>query len=159
MDDEDIAVSPWFVLAESTEHCWSCGSNTRVFAVLLPDPNDRSGMSTTTGDEAFDYAPCSLTNISSLNRQAEEYLRQISSKWYPDYSGTAGHTYWMNHCENCSSKIGDFYLHSKPAHAFFPVSDDELDRIRLTKVDIEIRAEAGWGQSGWIDDLLEATKF
>jgi hypothetical protein len=155
MDDEEVAASPWFVLAEALEECWPCGSSTRVFAVLLPDLHSEAGETTTAGNCAFDYAPCSLTNMTSVNIEAEAYLGQIAINFYPDHSGTAGHSYWMNHCERCSSKIGDFYLHSKLGHAFFPASEEEVSRIRLKRVNTEIRAEAGWGQSSWIDEILE----
>jgi hypothetical protein len=103
----------------------------------------------------FARTPCSLSNIAELNDPVETYSKTLSSNFYPDYSGTAGHAYWMNHCENCAAKIGDFHLHSKPGDAFFPITDNEIRKIKLSRIDIPLEADAGWGENSWIDDLLE----
>lgn len=153
--DEEIISSPWFVLAESTEECWSCGSDTKVFAILLPKIEDEMKVRKADEEDISAPTPCSLSNISEVNDPVETYLKGLSPNFYSDHSGTAGHTYWMNHCEKCSAKIGDFYLHSKPGHAFFPVTDEEIRKIKLTRIDIPLEADAGWGESSWIDDLLE----
>ena len=142
MDSDEVAVGLWFFLAEADEKCWNCNELSRVFAILLPE------------SDTFDVAPCVLTNISSLNTEVERYLREVAPNFFHDHSSTAGMGYWMNHCDKCSAKFGDHYLHSSPGHAFFPVSKEEVARIRINRVDTRIQAEAGWGQSSWIDDLL-----
>jgi hypothetical protein len=103
--------------------------------------------------------PCSLSYISQVNDAAATCLKRLSPDFYPDYSGAAGQTYWLNHCEKCSAKIGDFYLHSEPGHAFFPTADEEISKIKLIRIDIPLEANAGWGESGWIDDILEEAGF
>jgi hypothetical protein len=35
----------------------------------------------------------------------------------------------MNHCRECGAKIGDWFVH-KPGEAFFPMTDDEMRRLR-----------------------------
>ena len=159
MIDDETIVSPWFLLAESVEECWSCGSDTRVFAILLPDVEDDPKIEIQDEDDTSAPTPCSLSNISAVNDAVETYFKGLSLHFFPDYSGTAGQTYWMNHCEECLTKIGDFYLHSKPGHAFFPVTDTEISKIKLRRIDIALVADAGWGQSSWIDDLLENSRF
>ena len=47
----------------------------------------------------------------------------------PDFSKTIAETYWMNHCQECDAKIGDWFVH-KPGEAFFPTTDEE--RAKLT---------------------------
>ncbi|HWW04164.1 hypothetical protein [Collimonas sp.] len=158
IDDETIC-SPWFLLAESVEKCWSCSSDTKVFAILLPNVEDGAKVEVEDEDDTSAPTPCSLSNISDVNNAVETYLKGLSPHFFPDDSRTAGQTYWMNHCENCSIKIGDFYLHSKPGHAFFPVTDEEIGRIKLRRIDIALEADAGWGQSSWIDELLENVRF
>ncbi|WP_211442434.1 hypothetical protein [Collimonas humicola] len=159
MSDDETILSPWFLLAESVEECWSCGSDTRVFAVLLPNVEDGAKAGNDGDDNTSAPTPCSLSNISDVNDAVETYLKGLSPHFFPDYSGTAGQTYWMNHCEKCLTKIGDFYLHSKPGHAFFPVTDKEIHKIQLHRIDIALEADAGWGQSSWIDELLENARF
>ena len=38
----------------------------------------------------------------------------------PDDSKTLGERYWMNHCRECGTKIGDWFVHNGRARRFFP---------------------------------------
>ena len=40
-------------------------------------------------------------------------------------------TYWMNHCESCGIKQGDWPLHDEPGGSFFPTDTVEAQRITL----------------------------
>ncbi|WP_156479896.1 hypothetical protein [Collimonas pratensis] len=157
MIGDETIFSPWFLLAESVEECWSCGSGTRVFAILLPEIE--KGAKAGVEDDTSAPTPCSLSNVGDVNDAVETYLKRLSPHFFPDDSHSAGQTYWMNHCEHCSNKIGDFYLHSKPGHAFFPITDEEISKIKLRRIDIALEVDAGWGQSSWIDELLEGGQF
>lgn len=159
MDDDETIFAPWFLLAESVEECWSCGSDTKVFAILLPEVEGDAKIDVDDEDDTSAPTPCSLTYLNDVNDVVGTYLKGLSPNFFPDHSGTAGQTYWMNHCEKCSTKIGDHYLHSTPGHAFFPITDEEISKIKLSRIDIALEADAGWGQSSWIDDLLEGVRF
>jgi hypothetical protein len=37
----------------------------------------------------------------------------------------------MNHCNQCNSKLGDFYMHSEPGGAFQPLTSEEARTIKL----------------------------
>jgi hypothetical protein len=65
-----------------TMECWKCRKQTRV----LIHPSDWSG--------SKDLA------------QAGRYFPWF----YVDYSHTVGHRYWMNHCEHCKAKMGDWFV-------------------------------------------------
>lgn len=158
-DNDEVVTSPWFIIAESAEECWSCGSDTKVLAILLPKVEDYDRNRALEDDDGSVPTPCSLSNIREVNEAVETFLTKLSPNFRPDYSGTTGHRYWMNHCEKCSAKIGDFYLHSKPGHAFFPITDEEIRKIKLSRIDISLKADAGWRESSWIDDLLEKAEF
>jgi hypothetical protein len=158
MDDENSLMAPWFVVAESTEECWECRADTKVFTILLPNIQNEKQPLNAVQYELSEEAPCSLINIEELNDAVEKYFGTLSKYFYSDYSRTISQTYWMNHCEHCGCKIGDFYLH-KPEHAFFPITDEQIAKIKLTRVNIPIEAEAGWSQSSWIDDMLEQAIF
>lgn len=156
--DENVMIAPWFVLAESIEKCWSCQADTKVHAIVLPEIVNIGTGQANSECTISEEAPCALINIGKINDRAEIFLKNLSAQFFPDYSRTASQTYWMNHCEHCSTKIGDFYLH-KPSHAFFPLSDDEESKITFNRVDIAIEADAGWSQSSWIDDALRKAGF
>lgn len=158
MPNTDTMFAPWFALAESTEQCWGCKESTKVVAIVLPDLTNKIPDHADLGQFICEEAPCALTNVVAVNETVESFLSGRCKLFFPDYSQTASVTYWMNHCEHCSAKIGDFYLH-KPGHAFFPMSVEQAMRIRLTKIDIAIEADAGWSQSSWIDEALESTEL
>jgi hypothetical protein len=155
MEEDEIIYSPWFVLAESIEQCWSCSADTKVFAILIPDIE----VGSQDEDESSAPTPYSLTNIVGVNDAVERFLKGLSANFYLDYSSTSQQTYWMNHCEKCTAKLGDFFLHHEPGHAFFPMTNAEMRKIKLNRIDIALEADAGWGQSSWIDDLLAENGF
>ncbi|MFG0216346.1 hypothetical protein ACFU8X_25065, partial [Brevibacillus porteri] len=67
------------------------------------------------------------SNITVLTDSVLEVIQGMTNRYVVNYSKTASQSYYLNHCEHCSSKQGDFYLHSEPGNAFFPMSDEELD--------------------------------
>jgi len=74
------------------------------------------------------------------------------NKLFPNYkiaySKTAESSYWANHCEHCGALQGDFFLHSEPDGAFFPLEIEEYEQLTFitvpSKFDIEIDADYSW---------------
>jgi hypothetical protein len=102
--------APCYHLATGTRHCWRCQATTRVFAIMLPagyedlfiaeDPDDDHWQ---VGDE-----PTVLSYVSGLDESVAARLRQLAPRYRVDYSQTTRSFYWMNHCEYCEAKLGDF---------------------------------------------------
>ncbi|MBH2977808.1 hypothetical protein I5R25_06070 [Serratia marcescens] len=93
-------------LVQSFEPCWRCRYFSQVYC--LAD---------------------SRLNCFSYVEKVEDGLRYIlgpnAPRYTLDFSKQTNSKYFMNHCEKCNAKIGDFYMHSEPGGAFFPV--DEVD--------------------------------
>jgi hypothetical protein len=90
-----------FSLWSADNECWKCEKESKVYAL------------SESGDKL-------LFNISSLSNEAVNTLTDISKTFYLDRSSMADTSYFMNHCEHCGAKIGDFYLHMEPDGGFFP---------------------------------------
>lgn len=108
-----------WVLSAATD-CYRCGASTPVFTILLAGPfvlhgepdlavqPDDGGVLTVTMS-----GPLPAMVHASADSQSEGRFRL-------DRSHTAGLAYWMNHCADCDTKLGDFYL-ERPGEAFFPL--------------------------------------
>lgn len=72
-------------------------------------------------------------------------LRSHTSRYKPAYSQQAGETYFMNHCEHCGAKLGDFYMHSELGGAFFPTSPAEASTTVLHKVEAPFESHGSMG--------------
>lgn len=42
----------------------------------------------------------------------------------------------MNHCTSCGAQLGDFYMHSEPGGAFFPITPAAARVIRLRRLQV-----------------------
>lgn len=147
--------SPWYFLVESTSECWKCGSPTQVHAFMLPEDHEQFEYADE-DDEAFSLAsPCgywmrqgevgTVSNVYGLSPKVVAQLRSHTTRYRPAYSQQAGATYYMNHCEHCGAKLGDFYMHSEPGGAFFPMSAADASKMILRKVDAPFEANGSVG--------------
>jgi hypothetical protein len=80
------------------------------------------------GDE-----PAILTGIKEMPKAVFDYLVGVHPHFEKRASKTAGSEYYMNTCD-CGSHFGDFYLHSEPGGAFFPMSDDDAKQIIIEEM-------------------------
>ena len=62
-------------------------------------------------------------------------LRQRAPRYRVDYSRTTQSFYWMNHCEHCDAKLGDFET-LQEAGAF-------ENRVELVQIDEPFSASCG----------------
>lgn len=132
-----------FYLAESYGYCWKCGQLTPMYAFMLPTGHeeyieDEEGAEW----EEHDYSAW-LEAVYNLPQHAITAVRGMTSLYYPDSSRTAGETYWMNHCQHCHAKQGDFYLFHEPGGAFWPENEGEAAGIVLLSFNEPFAALAG----------------
>ena len=90
-----------------------------------------------------------VSNVSGLAQAVLVQLRSHTARYRPAYSKQVGATYYMNHCEHCGAKLGDFYMHSEPGGAFFPRSPADASKRMLRKVDAPFAAN---GSAGYASD-------
>ncbi len=132
--DADIRSNGFFIV-ESLEQCWRCRQITSVFAFLLPEDHQVKNYDENADDDTPIWVTAGykviLGFIRFLNKECLETIQKISSHYYFDFSKTASSSYYMNHCRNCNSRLGDFYMHSEPGGAFSPMTCEQAGDIKL----------------------------
>lgn len=114
-----------FTVAESSKACWKCARPTSVYAIALP-PSHSTCEIIEIGEDDINVwmvhdVPAIIAYLDAIIEPSPEKLREIAPHYFPDFSKTTESSYWMNHCEHCGMKQGDFELHHEPAGAFFPM--------------------------------------
>jgi hypothetical protein len=140
-------------LLEGEYKCDSCSRPTKVFTVMAAGPLKVEG-DVFGSDEGFS---CVLRRIDSLPLPLAFAADAASGgRFRPDDSRMAGERYFMNHCNHCGGKVGDWYIHS-PGEAFFPTHPNDITRVTGQRFEgpfVFDEPDASW--SSWTDDWLEA---
>jgi len=111
-----------FQLAVETAECWRCHEQARVVAPIAPigsvaiDDEDEEADST--GPLVVNVATV-LMDVETMSTDLGTAARGAVPTFRPDFSNTLGAGYWMNHCQHCGAKMGDFFLHMEPDGPFF----------------------------------------
>jgi Domain of unknown function (DUF5710) len=144
--ENEFALSPIFFV-ESHGNCWKCNQLSEVYCIasyglMYVDEVNR------------DFT--TFSNLENIDSQIAELIHKNIPLYKPDYSQTVGGMYYMNHCEHCSAKMGDFYMHEEPGGAFVPIDRDAAMRITLLQLPIIkdkilITANPGYQQPDYIE--------
>lgn len=139
--------SPSYFIIQSFSTCWVCGRVISVFAFLLP-----AGHETIEFDEdEIDTEQAALNDskssmwVTSLEPTIIHYVSYIPSvvaarmqkltlHYRINFSKTTQSWYWMNHCEYCGMKQGDFEMFSEPEGAFFPIYESDASKMTLHEI-------------------------
>lgn len=141
-----------YFIAESQRACWKCSRSSRVFAFLICDGlifHNREGYaawlkSPETSQWNKDDTQIAIYYITHLAKTAQAQIKSLTRHYYPDFSQTIGSSYWMNHCEWCEAKQGDFELFEEFDTPFFPVDARNASRILLHPCHEIFEASAEW---------------
>ena len=122
-----------FGVAESSKPCWKCARTTRVYAIALPQSHSTREI-IEIGEEDVEFwmvqdDPSFVSYLNAVIEPQAAMLREHAPLYFLDFSKTTGSSYWMNHCEHCGMKQGDFEIHSEPAGAFFPMDERAAAKI------------------------------
>lgn len=101
-----------FSIWQASYDCWKCHKATKVYAIGITNSNQLENSEQLSND-GF------LTNISHFSKEVLEKLIPISKTYFLDKSGMADEIYYINHCEHCGAKQGDFFLHMEPDGPFW----------------------------------------
>lgn len=123
-----------YFIARTGKGCWKCGEHTSVLGFILPaghetiEPDDE--------DEEEDVwcrydEPSIIYYVTDLPPSVSARARMLSRHYRVDFSKTTQGSYWMNHCEHCGMKQGDFEMYCEPQGAFFPTSISAASQIVL----------------------------
>ncbi|MGK3373874.1 DNA primase, partial [Citrobacter youngae] len=98
-------VAPYYLVITSKMQCWNCHQPTYIHGVMLTryikqNQDDKRWVSVRRN-----------TFLFHINTLPEEIKKNIkASNYYLDKSKTTGLRYWMNHCEICGERLGDYEL-------------------------------------------------
>ncbi|MCB0523820.1 MAG: conjugal transfer protein TraC [Rhodospirillales bacterium] len=136
-----------YYIAKTIKTCWKCGQETPIFGFFLP-----KGFENKDCPPDDIYAPAIWmetdyeTMIAFVEALPESVSRKISSltKHYRlDYSKTTQSEYWMNHCDKCGMKQGDFNIFEEPDEGFLILYAEDAANITLYEVQEPFEASCG----------------
>ena len=61
--------------------------------------------------------------------KSEKEMSKLFKFFYFDKSYTTGEDYFMNHCEFCGAKQGDFYIYQDPMHGMVDDGSGNLNEL------------------------------
>lgn len=150
-----------FYIARTSCPCWSCQKDTFIFSLAVPpkalfceydEDEDIEEWVTNIHDN-----PTFISYLSAVMPNVEKALKKIAPKYYPDFSKTVSTTYWMNHCEHCGMKQGDFGLHQESDAPFSPISTEQAQLLAFLEVNEHMQCTGdGYGNySSNMDELFQ----
>lgn len=133
-------VSDSYIIMQARKSCWSCGALLSVYGFMLPPMHkelrlvrgDRGGHWHELIEEP-DY-PALISQITRLEPSVARRMGQRTEHYRPGRSETLQSTYWVNHCEHCGQKQGDFHLYHEPGGAFDVTDTVSAEGIRLEHI-------------------------
>lgn len=114
-------------LMSALGECWSCHALTRLWAMMGLPPTVHWSLDA-------DDAPM-LKDIGRMPAGlAQIVAERTNGRWRSDYSNTVGSSYWMNHCEHCDAKQGDFFVQG-PNGPFWPYDEAMAAAIEAERLE------------------------
>ncbi|RCL01976.1 MAG: hypothetical protein JSC188_000595 [Candidatus Tokpelaia sp. JSC188] len=122
-----------YFIGKNTQRCWKCKERTNVYGFYLPG-----------GSEVFDekreiwkerWKSLCLSYVIYLVPSVAEGIRIFSrGHYYISFSKTVEQRYWMNHCEHCKAKLGDFGIYQELDGGFCPMNKRQAAQIALHEI-------------------------
>ena len=107
--DINLRCTSYFI-AQSVRACWHCDRDSHVFSFLLP----RGHQTWQDSDESAGWEPqeseAIIYYITQIPERVQVQMRSVTGHYRNNFSKTTQSFYWMNHCEHCGMKQGDFEL-------------------------------------------------
>jgi hypothetical protein len=131
-----------YFIAQSMRTCWHCDRDTHVFSFLLP----RGHHARQDTDNSADWEPqdseAIIYYVTQIPASAQAQMQSVTAYYRNDFSKTTQSFYWMNHCEHCGMKQGDFELFEEFDTPFCPINPQDASRILLRSVGEAFEASA-----------------
>lgn len=147
------AISP-FHLVKSKEPCWKCGVISEVITFAAEGTVED-------GEENIGFVIFSY--VSLVPKKLAGFVEENFKNYFIDYSNTTKSFYYINHCHRCSASLGDFYMHSEPEGAFFPMTVDEAKDIELIELKgsgyIQLNADLTYQCPSTIEEHARRLKY
>jgi hypothetical protein len=134
-----------YYIAQSSRACWKCKFNSQVYAIILPKNGSRPN----------EYAKV-LYYLQYINEGIQRRLEAWAPHYFFDCSTMTSFSYWMNHCQQCKARLGDFETIEEYASPFRPTSIEEAKKINLYFIEEYLEAS---GESSKSVAFLEYMKI
>lgn len=127
----NIRAEHWY-LATSRRQCWRCSVSSGVFGIVLPAGYEALMVEDDPEDDYWQPGdlPTVLSYVVDVPERVAIRLQSMAPRYRIDYSMTAHSFYWMNHCEHCEARLGDFETFEEYGVAFGLAGD----KIRLLEM-------------------------
>lgn len=141
----------YFYIAQSARICWKCHTQTSVYAIIVPPNHQYSVFQNHSSNIEWRVSKDEsiLSYVKDIHPSTLSILNEVIPNYKQAYSRTVEERYWINHCDHCKSKQGDFHLHEECDAPFLPLHESDGSRINCYKINIPISASCD-GQSGRI---------
>jgi hypothetical protein len=107
-----------------------------VVAIVLPEEHEALYVEDDPADDYWQVSgqPVVLSYVGYLTESAAVRLRPLAPHYRIDFSQTTGTSYWMNHCEHCTVKLGDFDTVCEYGVGFSPRTTEQAAAIYLEEI-------------------------
>lgn len=134
-----------YYLATTSRQCWRCRAQTGVCAIMLPAGHETLYVGDDPADDCWEVSdePTLLSYLGDLTSAVSTHLRALAPHYRVDYSHTTQSFYWMNHCQHCAAKLGDFDTNNEFGVAFGPANATQAASISLREIFEPFAASCG----------------
>ena len=139
--DFNLRCTSYFI-AQSMRTCWHCARDTRVFSFLLPRGHRARQDSHESADWELQESEAIIYYITQIPASVQAQMQSVTGYYRNDFSKTTQSFYWMNHCDHCGMKQGDFELFEEFDTPFCPINPQDASRILLRWVSESFEASA-----------------
>jgi len=146
-----------YTLIESVQECRRCKRLTKMFGFLLAPGHESLQMDEEEDEKGnplitepsweVSNTPCLLANVDYIAPKVLTQVKKLTNTYFMDRSQTLDADYYMNHCQFCKIKQGDFFAYREPGGAFFPDSAKQFEMIKTYEIKEPFQAacqERGW---------------
>jgi hypothetical protein len=139
--------APSYWIAQSVRECWRCQGLSDVHGFALPTGYQTLWVGERPWEQVWESAeePTFVCYLEYLLPAAAERIRQRSSHYRFGLRRRTQSFYWVNFCQHCGAKLGDYETFCEPGQAFSPLTRADAARVALRRVDEPFEATAG----GW----------
>ena len=134
-NDYNPCYSNFYYVALSQRTCRICRKQTDITAIIIP----QEGQFWSRHHITICRIPAYLTEVRWLDKNVIDEIVAINPMYYRNYSKTLEMSYWMNHCQHCKAKQGDFFLY-KDTGGFLIFRPEDAKKIKLHKINKPLKA-------------------
>ena len=149
-----------FFVLESRRDCWRCERATRVFGFAMPRGHQQLVESSPAlefssdaeyeawldGPDATQWvaqeSTAVLSYVQHISESALARMHSLTMRYRKDYSSVTQTRYFMNHCEHCDAKLGDFETIEEFDAPFRPIGSASASKLLRYLVNERLEASA-----------------